>query len=83
MTDLCDDRIAGGRLGPQQARQGEAAKPQGPDPEETAAGQAVRDATGTEAVKSVAGRHWQPREVWNGRSGSFGAGRCAAPRAMR
>ena len=43
-----DDRLVrradpGGRLSPQEAGEGEAAKPQGPDPEEAAAGQAVRD----------------------------------------
>src|SRR5205085_8208622 len=46
----------GGRLSPQKAGKGEAAKPKGSDPEETPAGQAVRDG-GQLSNQAVAGRH--------------------------
>src|SRR5207302_11054121 len=48
--DPCD------RLSPQKAGEGEAAKPEGSDPEETPAGQAMRDG-GRLSSQAVAGRH--------------------------
>jgi hypothetical protein len=46
----------GGRLSPQEAGEGEAAKPEGSDPEEASAGQAVGD-SGHGSSQAVAGRH--------------------------
>src|SRR5438093_247333 len=53
-----DDRLVGrpnpgGRLSPQEAGEGEAAKPQGPDPEEATAGQAVRGPCVVRRVSAV------------------------------
>ena len=67
----------GGRLGPQEAGQGEAAKAQGADPEEAAAGQAVRD-DGRGSGEAMAGRHWlasggREWRVWVGRGRLAGA----------
>ena len=75
----------GGRLRTQEAGKAETAKPQGSDPEEAAAGQAVRD-NGHGSSQVAAGRHWQPREVGNGGSRSEPAPDavwCAAQWAVR